>query len=372
MADTDILRELIRRHLAGGPPVDAQAPPRIADMLRNHHLESALVPLLPASARTPELDDDRTVARHRTAWLLMELERILPPLERAGCRPVVLKGAALAVAHYPDPLDRWFVDTDILVPGDRVDAACIALADLGYVPLDGDRFESFYDRHHLHRVMVGPSRAVVEIHWDLTIPRSVYDHDPEGVRERAVTVRLGRTTCRVASPADQVLHGVYQQVVDGFSDPRRVLDLARLAPALDADSWARVETLAVAGRLHRALGLWLEVARELGGVETPHLPATGDLGHHAHRLLANLDVPRGMLAFRAQRTPGYARFLHLVLVPGWRIRLREILRLVLPDEFHLMNAGHDPQAAGSRSRRAVMGVLNARNLSRVLREALGF
>ena len=130
-------------------------PPRIADLLRNHHLESALLPLVPASARTPEMDEDRTDARHRTAWLLMELERILPPLERAGCSPVVLKGAALAVAHYTDPLDRWFVDTDLLVHRDRVDAACIAMEDLGYTPLEGDRYESYYDRHHLHRVMVG-------------------------------------------------------------------------------------------------------------------------------------------------------------------------------------------------------------------------
>ncbi|RKZ19908.1 hypothetical protein DRQ50_01200, partial [bacterium] len=195
MADTDILRNLLRNHLSGGPSVDAPMPPRIASMLRNHHLESALVPVLPAAARTPRLDEDRTVARHRTAWLLMELERILPPLAQSECHPVVLKGAALAMAHYPDPLDRWFVDTDLLVPMDRVDAACSALSDLGYVALDGDRFESYYDRHHLHRVMVGPSRAVVEIHWNLTIPSSVYRHDPEGVRERAVTVPLGRTIC---------------------------------------------------------------------------------------------------------------------------------------------------------------------------------
>ena len=372
MADTDILRDLLHRHIAGGPPVAAPMPPRIADMLSNYHLESALLPLVPASARTPEMDDDRTDARHRTAWLLMELERILPPLERAGCSPVVLKGAALAVAHYPDPLDRWFVDTDLLVHRDQVDAACIAMADLGYAPLEGDRYESYYDRHHLHRVMVGPSHAVVEIHWDLTVPSSVYNHDPQGVSERAVTVPLGRATCRVASPADQVLHGVSQLVVDGFNDPRRVLDLAHLAPVLDEEGWALVEELAVAGGLQRALGLWLEVAGDLGGVETPPLTTTGDLGHHAHRLLANLDVPGGMLAFRAQRTAGYARFIHLVLVSGWPTRLREILRLILPGELHLMDAGHDPQAPDSRSRRTAMGLINARNLSRILLEALGF
>jgi hypothetical protein len=372
MADTDILRELLRRHLLGGPPVDLPAPPRLAARLRNHHLESALVPHLPAALRSEELEADRTVARGRTAWLLLELERVVPPLARAGCRPVVLKGAALAVAHYPDPLDRWFVDLDLLVPRGQVVDACAVLADLGYVPLDGERYESYYDRHHLHRVMVGPSRAVVEIHWDLTIPGSVYDHDPDGVQERAVTVPLGRSTCRVASPADQVIHGVYQHVVDGFGDPRRLLDLAHLVPHLDADGWARVEALAVAGRLQRALGLWLGMARELVGLETPPLAATGALGHHARRLLANLDVAEGLLSFRAQRTPGYARFLHLVLVPGWRRRLAETVRLVLPGDFHLMDAGHDPAAPDNRVRRAAMGLRNARNLSRVLLRALGF
>lgn len=372
MADTDILRELLRRHLGQGPPVDRPAPPRLADRLRNHHLESALVPHLPDALRTAELEGDRETARQRTAWLLMELERIVPALEGVSCRPVVLKGAALAVAHYPDPLDRWFVDLDILVPRERVDAACATLTDLGYVPVDGDRYESYYDRHHLHRVLVGPSRAVVEIHWDLTIPSSVYHHDPAGVLARAGTVTLGRVACRVASPADQLIHGVYQLVVDGFSDPRRLLDLASLMPVMDQGQWALVEELAVAGRLQRALGLWLDCAQEILDLETPPLAVTRDLGRRARGLLANLDVAEGLLSFRAQRTPGYARFLHLVLVPNWRRRLAETLRLILPGDFHLMDAGHDPAARDSRLRRLGMGLKNARNLSRVLLEALGF
>ena len=372
MADTDILRELMQRRVTGGPPLSEAPHPDTPAYLRAHHVEAALGPLLPVASIDEEFAEAMGTSRHRTAWLLMELERILSPLETAGCAPVVLKGAGLALAHYPDPLERWFVDLDLLVPGNRVEAACDCLMTLGYQPIEPERFADYYDRYHLHRALVGPSRAVVEVHWDLTIPLSVYDQEPDGVRARAVTVDLGRGTCRVASAADQVVHAVSQQLNDGFGDLRRVLDLGCLLPSLDAAAWNQVASLTAAGRMERALALWLDVAIDLAGVTLPpEAPDGTALGPRARRILRNLDVPRGMLRFRARYQPGYARFLHLVLVPGWTLRLRELMRLLFPGEFHLMDAGHAP-GRGGWWRRAAIGMKNAEGLARVLVRALGF
>lgn len=372
MADLNILRDLMRRRVAGGPPSPDPLPPDLVPYLLAHHVEAALVPQLPPGTVDQEVTDAMEAGRLRTAWLLMELERILPPLETAGCAPVVLKGAALALANYDDPPERWFVDLDLLVPPDRVEEACDALAALGYRPIEPERFADYYDRYHLHRAFVGPSRAVVEVHWDLTIPISVYRQDPDGVRARAVTVDLGRTTCRVASPADHVVHAVSQQLNDGFSDLRRVLDQACLLPALDAAAWAQVARMARDGNMDRALALWLDVAVDLSGITLPDTAPDGSaLGYRSRRMLENLDVPGSLLSFRAHYQPGYRNFLHLVLVPGWRLRLKELARLLFPGEFHLMDAGHVP-GPGAWRKRLAMGLKNAEGLGRVLVRALGF
>ena len=66
----------------------------------------------------------------RAVQLESELLRLAPALEHLGA--VVLKGAVLAHAAYPDPLLRPFTDIDLLVPGDQIDHAIVVLATHGY------------------------------------------------------------------------------------------------------------------------------------------------------------------------------------------------------------------------------------------------
>jgi hypothetical protein len=177
----------------------------------------------------------------------------------------------------------------------------------------------------------------------------------------------------VASAVDQVVHGIYQNLADGFAEARRVLDLAYVMPTLGEADWRLVVRLARDGRLERALALWLEVARDLGGLEVPTAAPDGSaLGRRARRLLRNLDVAGGTLFHRARVQPSYARFVHLVLVPGWRLRLRELGRLLLPGEFHLQDAGLVPGRWRGWPRRLRLGLRNAEGLLRVLVRALGF
>jgi hypothetical protein len=61
-----------------------------------------------------------------------ELRRALSALERAGVPCLVVKGAALAYARYPEPWLRPRNDNDLLIRRDDLDAAHGVFSDLGY------------------------------------------------------------------------------------------------------------------------------------------------------------------------------------------------------------------------------------------------
>ncbi len=225
----------------------------IEDRLQSHNVEAVLGPLLPESARSTAFKQQVNLSRGRSDFLLLEYERLLPVLSTADWRPVLLKGAALALGTYHQPTDRWFVDLDVLVPRDEVAGVCRRLEAIGYRHLEGKRDPLFYEKYHLHRIMLGPQGSVLEIHWDLTIPGSVYHHDVAGVFERAETLTLGRLEILGAAPVDQILHGVYQNIADGFVDLRRITDTVLLMRRLDPDDWRYLVTAAQNTGMSRGL-----------------------------------------------------------------------------------------------------------------------
>ena len=62
----------------------------------------------------------------------VENRQVIDALVAAGATPLVLKGAALAYRHYPNPALRPRGDTDFLIPPQCREAAASALAALGY------------------------------------------------------------------------------------------------------------------------------------------------------------------------------------------------------------------------------------------------
>jgi hypothetical protein len=293
-------------------------------------VEASLGALIPTPILTPDQAAAVCAARDRTEGLLMELERILPGLEAAGCAPILLKGSGLALTVYPDPLVRWFADLDLLVPRDQLGTACSRLEALGYRPVPSRKAWAWYDRHHFHRILIGPRGSVVELHWDLVLPGSVYGVDLAGLRARVQAGRLGRQACRVAAPVDQILHAVYQNIANGFVDLRRLLDLVILVRLLPPARWTQVLQLATEGRLDRGLELSLHIMKSIAGVAGPSLAYPRPLQPWAWRLLHGLDVTDGQLARRSESEAGYHDFIHLILVPDPNLRMREVARLLWP------------------------------------------
>jgi hypothetical protein len=345
------LGELARAWAAGATqPVP---PPRDLDrelFLRDFTVAAAAPTLAPFVHRDalPEGDWDRCqralhLARQRTTWLLLELERVMPALEEAGCRPIVLKGAPLALSVYPRPEDRWFIDLDLLLTRAELPSAYAALERLGYRFAETVLSERYYEDHHFHRILRSAQGVYLEAHWAVTLPASAYSFDLDALRRDAMRIPLGRVGILAPSYLDQVLHGVLQNIAGGFNDLRRILDLHLLDRHLsDLDR----ERLADRARAHNlATGVWLQyrLREVLIGAAIPAPIAEGCAPTPRVRLLLeNLDVPGGCLTPRLQGHEGYDRLLHLLCVPAG-CRAREVRRLLLPDAGALLELGLRPE-----------------------------
>jgi hypothetical protein len=322
------------------PPMNPD-PAAMRAALLAHNVDATLGPLLPANLRTTTFDDQMAASRIRTTDLLLECERILPLVRRHVERPLLLKGGALALRTYPDPGQRWFLDLDLLVPRSAVAAVCHELEQAGYRPLPNGRDPRFYEKYHLHRILLGPSGACVEVHWDLTLPGSVYLLSAAGVTARARPHRLGRMSLWHPSPVDQILHAVYQNIADGYLDLRRVLDLALLVPALSPAESVMLVDLAERAGLERSLALSLHVMKSVTGVESEWMaPLDYAFGSAAWRMVRGLDVVGGCLDRRARAVEGYTALLHLLTTPRGGLRLRETARLLWVGEERLLDMGH--------------------------------
>lgn len=346
-------------------PADVD-PVAVRAALLAHNVDATLGPLLPAHLRTAVFDEQMAASRTRTADLLLECERILPLVRRHAERPLLLKGGALALRTYPDPGQRWFLDLDLLVPRSAVAAVCHELEEAGYRPLPNGRDPRFYEKYHLHRILLGPGGACVEVHWDLTLPGSVYLLSAAGVTARARPHRLGRVSLWHPSPVDQILHAVYQNIADGYRDLRRVLDLALLVHALNHAESLMLVDLAERAGLERGLALSLHVMKSVTGVEREWMvPLDRAFGAAGWRLVRGLDVVGGCLERRAGSVEGYTALLHLLTTPRGRLRLRETARLLWVGEERLLDMGHRAGALPGLWGRTRVGVHQAVLLARM-------
>lgn len=92
------------------------------------------------------------------------LQEILAAANRAGCRPLLLKGAASALRYHPRPELRAMGDLDLLVPAAMREAVEGGLRRLGYVQRS-ELSESFYDGHFHSMPFWNPRQQVwVDVH----------------------------------------------------------------------------------------------------------------------------------------------------------------------------------------------------------------
>jgi hypothetical protein len=219
-----------------------------------------LAPLLLAAGA-----DDPTGAlaasRRRTemAWqaLAVHLQRALAAIEAAGVRALVLKGAALALSHYPDPALRPMGDLDVLVPPSGWRTAARALEALDWTMEDTAEHGAAF---------AGPAGARLELHGALTTCPGLFPTTFDGLYARSAP--LGGLGGRRLGDEDALVHlALHAAFQHGFrARLGQYLDFERLLGCIDGP---RLLERAAAARARRPLAASLALVKTLLEVSPP-------------------------------------------------------------------------------------------------------
>jgi hypothetical protein len=202
---------------------------------------------------------------------------VLAALHERNVHPLLLKGAAVAFTHYPDPTLRPRADTDLLVAEDQQHSACEILEQLGYrrMPLTiGElvTYQALYAKADARDM-----RHAIDLHWRVSNPQ-VFAHAlrwDDLLASAARIPRLGGTACGLGAVHALTLACVHR--VAHHAHEERLIwmyDIHLLAERLTDDERERFIDLAAASKLTAVCAQGLARAADLfEGVGTARLLA---------------------------------------------------------------------------------------------------
>lgn len=248
-----------------------------------------------------ELAKTLAFLRRKSALWQFECGMLLARYRQAGLHPVVLKGAALQVTAYDEPVQRSFGDIDLLFPEDEIKPAMRVLEQLGYVA-PAEESAASYEALHFHYVMDKPNGFKVEVHWALERPDSSFVLDTKAfvANTRVVASKaLGEFRTPVAEYA--ALHLSVQNLENGFAKLSRLVDIDRLVSSPGFD-WSLLQTITKAANARVVVHTSLSLCAQLLGTPVP-ASVLHDLGASpsARWHMATLEPVRVVLEQRAQQ-----------------------------------------------------------------------
>ena len=200
-----------------------------------------------------------------------ELRDVLGGLARAGVRPVLLKGAALAYTHYRRPELRPRSDTDLMIPATARDDVAGALAASGYQrppEIDGD--VAIGQCHFVKSDRQGLEHAL-DVHWRVSNVRTFAEAlTYEELALDAVAVPALGPHAWAPSPVHSLLVACIHRVAhhDDTTHLLWLFDVHVLARALTPVEREAFASLAVARRMRAVCTRTLTLAQEaLGGLD---------------------------------------------------------------------------------------------------------
>ena len=317
-------------------------------------LVAATLTRAPLAAGVPEdaADELRRILdrrRRRAMFWVIERDRVLGTLRRAGIDPVMLKGGGLCTTLYADPVEREFGDLDLLVPEDQLELAVAALLYAGYEnPWNAAQLEG-YRTHHFHVWLTHPRGFVVEVHFGLTAPHAALRLDAaDFLAQSVVRDTGGGPYVRLPRPEHQLLHVVDQGVLEAFSHLVKLVDIDRLIRGHPRLRWDIVESAARRGGLERGLALALHLTRALLGAPIPTAVLRRlDFGPLTRFHLDILRPIPSLLRQRPLARPAAARLLRAWMISDRRERWQFLVRGA-NDPLRWLWAGHDRPPDGGR------------------------
>jgi hypothetical protein len=215
-----------------------------------------------------------------------ELLDVLEALASADVRPLILKGTALAHTHYPDPVSRPRIDTDLLIPVHEVDTVRRALLDCGYAEPNfcgGDLFCQF----PMHRTDRFGFVHKLDVHWKISTQPVFADVlCYEEMAARAVAVPgLGP---HARTPA--AVHALLLACIHPAMHHRNIesllwqYDIHLLAESLRSAEWREFVELARSRRVASVCAYQLDATRRRLHTPVPELAGASLLGEEQSEL----------------------------------------------------------------------------------------
>jgi hypothetical protein len=333
-----LLCRLLREEPFAWPTLDADSAGRLYDTARAHGVHLLLAGRLGERGwgDCPPAFRDRLAGSLRSQLAVdeitrRELVRVLAALAAAGVDAVLVKGAALAFTHYPDPVLRPRVDTDLLIDAGGRERASATLEAMGYHGLPSQAgelviYQAPYAKTDAHGV-----HHVVDLHWKVSNPQvfaSALTYDE--VRAEAVDLPQLGDRARGAGAVHALALACIHRVAH-HADHERLIwlyDMHLLAARLTEDERHRFLQFAAARQI---------LAVCAAGVAQAHRRFGGAGTHRLAELIAAHGVPDGepgapYLGGAMRKIDVLASDLHAL---NWSARIRLLREHLVPPRAHM-------------------------------------
>jgi len=131
---------------------------------------------------------------------------IASAFSRAEIDLIILQGPTLGLTFYSRPYLRPYGDLDLLIRKEDLQIAKKILGDLGLISLPGLLPDRYFEKHHLHLSFKDHRRnAIVELHWALDHPYTLYTIDYASLFPRREKASFEDFTIPVLNPEDRLL-----------------------------------------------------------------------------------------------------------------------------------------------------------------------
>lgn len=258
--------------------------------------EHGLLGQLPGAARR-HLEWAGVLVRRHAGGVRFEVAQIGAALAPLGLEPVLLKGAAYALAGLAPARGRLFSDIDLLVPKESLPEVESHLMRHGWMGHHHDEYDQRYYRQWMHEIppLQHMQRgSVIDVHHAILPLTAAVRPDPAKLRAASLALP-GSAGMRILAPADMVLHSATHLFYDGEFDKglRDLLDLHRLLLEFGAAPgfWDALPPRAAELELERPLFYALRYCARLLGTPVPAAATAALLpGAPGGALLALMDA----------------------------------------------------------------------------------
>jgi hypothetical protein len=333
---SDTLLSLLRREALHPSPENVDL--ALIDAAVEHGVAPLVYRALHASDGWGALDRDvraRLMQIAREAVIVDEvrahdLARLVAALHAERVHPILFKGAALAVSHYPDPWLRPRGDSDLLVRQPEVLRAAAVLERLGFRRVPRPR-GALVTQQMRYEGAAGGAPIAYDVHWRIADPHAFGDVFPNAELEREA-MRDHPSGARRVGNVHALAVACVHRMAHHYDTAHLLLlyDIHLLAGALSDDEWQKFVALAREKRIRSVCRRGLQRAAD--GLGTP-LP---------------LDVQQGLAGGEDEPTaiftrPRLRRFdilrSDLAALPRWQDRLQLLFNHIFPGREYTASSG---------------------------------